>query len=150
MSHRSTTTFTYNPHATFKTWHDQEANHQFPKGRKILFISLLKIIKKKPVVANSSGQLEILLLAVQFTFDILISTLSLQIISYLHTQHIICNQKKNIPKSKSLTQLKINNMVASGFNSSLLVLFVSCYQAVVVKKAPGSVRKVKRTFLNHA
>lgn len=108
MSHRSTTTFTYNPHATFKTWHDQEANHQFPKGRKIFFISLLKIIKKKPVVANSSGQLEILLLAVQFTFDILISTLSLQIISYLHTQHIICNQKKiflnqnHSPNSKSI------------------------------------------------
>ena len=108
MSHRTTTTFTYNPHATFKTWHDQEANHQFPKGRKILFISLLKIIKKKPVVANSSGQLEILLLAVQFTFDILISTLSLWIISYLHTQHIICNQKKiflnqnHSPNSKSI------------------------------------------------
>ena len=108
MSHRSTTTFTYNPHATFKTWHDQEANHQFPKGRKIFFISLLKIIKKKPVVANSSGQLEILLLAVQFTFDILISTLSLWIISYLHTQHIICNQKKiflnqnHSPNSKSI------------------------------------------------
>ena len=58
--------------------------------------------------------------------------------------------EKNIPKSKSLTQLKINNMVASGFNSSLLELFVCCYQAIVIKKAPGSVRKVKRTFLNHA